>query len=508
MKRILFGLAALSASGVAQAQAQERPNILFICIDDLRTELGAYGSKGVITPNLDRLAAEGRLFHRHYVQAPTSGASRAMMLTGIGATSQEQTNNISFSLGLIGSQEGERPESFVHHLRRDGYYTVRMGKVSHSDNGYIYPNGQKIKELPYSWDEYVSNPTSPWPDNYDTRLHGYEDGFTHSMGVTPKLETESVGDDPRYYSKGESPAFDFKDRPDESYADGELANLATAQLEKLSKSDRESPFFMAVGFYKPHLPFTAPKRYWDMYDGVDISLSPSPELPEGVDKAFLHSSVECFGQYSHPEKGGIGVVLSEEYASDLRRAYYSALTFTDAQVGKVLDKLEQTGLDKNTIVIVWGDHGWHLGDHTIWGKQSLFERALNSTFMVKTPDMKRAGKGTDALVATVDLYPTMCELAGVEVPDGLDGVSFVDLLDSERSSVREYVVSYWANTIGVRDDRYRFALYKRGDESAIMLFDHKRDPYERVNVAEQNPKVVERFMEIVRRENRGFLKGV
>lgn len=486
MKELLLGVAAVAASGVVQAQ--ERPNILFICIDDLRTELGAYGSEDVITPNLDKLASEGRLFTHQFVQAPTSGASRGMLLTGIGARSNADVDNFAYSNRLYGSQEVERPESFIHHLKRNGYYTVGMGKISHADNGHIYKNGGKSLDLPYSWDEFVTDPNSLWPDSFDARLHGSDNGRTRV--------------------KGESPAFEFKDFPDECYADGELANLALAQLDKLAQDPGDEPFFMAVGFYKPHLPFTAPKKYWDMYEGREVSLSPNRELPEGVDPAFVPGSIECFSQYYHPEKGGAGVVLSDEYSRDFRRAYFSALTFTDAQVGKVMAKLSETGLDKNTIVVVWGDHGWHLGDQTIWGKHSVFERALNSAFMVRTPDMKSAGKSSDALIAAVDIYPTLCELTGIEAPDGLDGVSFVDQIASPKADGREYVVSYWGNLMSIRNERYRFSLFNNGEKSAMMLFDHKKDPHETKNIVDQNPKLVSYFMEIIQRENRGFFPSL
>ncbi len=486
MKKILLGVAAVAATSVTQAQ--ERPNILFICIDDLRTELGAYGSKEVITPNLDKLASEGRLFTNQFVQAPTSGASRAMMLTGIGAINKGDVDNFAFSNRLVDSEEVERPETFIHHLKRNGYYTVGMGKVSHSDNGYIYKGKRKLMDLPYSWDEYVNNPDSPWPDTFDARLHGSDNGRTRV--------------------KGESPAFEFKDLADTCYADGELAQLALAQLDKFAQAESDEPFFMAVGFYKPHLPFTAPKKYWDMYENVDISLSPNVDYPEGVDPSFVPNSVECFSQYYHPEKGGAGIILSEEYSKDFRRAYYSALTFTDTQVGKVLEKLEETGLDKNTIVVVWGDHGWHLGDQTIWGKHSVFERALNSAFMVRCPGMKQAGKSSDRLIAAVDIYPTICELTGIEAPDGLDGVSFVDQLNAPKASGREYVVSYWNGLISVRNDRYRFSLFSNDKKSAMMMFDHKKDPFETVNIVEQNPKLVEYFMDIINKENRGFLPNL
>lgn len=489
MKHIIFNtVGAVSAGAIAVScasiteQKHEHPNILFICIDDLRTELGAYGCAEVLTPNLDALAAEGRLFTHQYVQAPTSGASRAFMLTGMGATHRHEVGNFVFTNRLIGSQEGEKPETFVHHLRRNGYHTVGMGKVSHSDNGHIHHEGERLRELPYSWDEFINDPTSPWPDTFDAMLHGYDNGRTRIQGV--------------------SPAYEFLELPDTCYADGRLANLAISQLDSLSKSDK--PFFMAVGFYKPHLPFTAPKKYWNLYEDIDISLAPNVGIPEGVDEVFIPTSGEFFNQYSHREMGGKGITLSEEYSKDLRRAYYSSISYTDAQVGKVLNKLKESGLDKNTIVVVWGDHGWHLGDNTAWGKHSVFERALNSTLIVKTPtDMEQRGESSDQLIAAVDLYPTICELAGVETPEGLDGVSFVEQIHSPATQGRDYVISYWQGMMSIRTDRYRFSIFDNGKRVEKMLFDHQNDPNETRNIASQEAELVEWFTSLAAENSRG-----
>ncbi|MFI3303737.1 MAG: sulfatase [Rikenellaceae bacterium] len=483
-------IAATSIVSIGVATAKERPNILLICIDDLRQDGDNFASAEAITPNLDQFSNEGRMFTHQYVQAPTSGASRAMMLTGTNAKSNKDVNNFTFSNSLVGSVEGENPETFIHHLRRNGYHTIGMGKVSHSDNGFLYPTGSdKVLELPYSWDEFINNPNSPWEDSFDAMLHGYPNG--------------------RIRTNEDNAAFEFLDLPDSCYADSKLADLAVARLKELSKEQKEGqsePVFMAVGFYKPHLPFVAPKRYWDLYEDVEISLSPNPESPEGVESPLLHNSNECFNQYTHPERGGAGVRLSDDYARDMRRAYFSALSFTDAQVGRVLETLRQTGLDKNTIVIIWGDHGWHLGDQTIWGKHSGFEKALNSVLMVKSPTMRRRGESSDTLIATIDLYPTICEYAGVTPPSTIDGFSFVDHIEKGRSkSSREYVLSYWNNLLSLRTDRYRLALFNNGKREAMMLFDHDEDPIESRNIANDNPEIVAELLSTIEKINNGYL---
>ncbi len=337
-----------------------------------------------------------------------------------------------------------------------------------------------------SWDKFVNDPDSPWPKG-DGLLHSYANGAS------------------RYDGTGYHPAFESLDVPDESYPDGVLANLATAELEELAKCDK--PFFMAVGFFKPHLPFSAPKKYWDMYDEEDIDKSPNRDVPQGVSSVFLHNSAEFSNQYTHPEKAGAGKILSEEYARDLRHAYYAAMSYSDAQVGKVMSKLKELGLDENTVVIVWGDHGWHLGDHTIWGKHSMFERALNSTFIISTPDMKSAGESTDALMATVDIYPTICEITGIERPEGIDGTSIMPIVNDPNATTRDEVFSYWNKAVSLRTERYRMALFDDGKRQEVMLFDHTVDPYETFNIAEQNPKIVSKLTKQILKEKSGFLQS-
>ncbi|WP_109831113.1 sulfatase [Reichenbachiella versicolor] len=468
-------LIVLSVFLTNQSFAQKN-NILFISIDDLRTQLGAYGEEQMITPNLDALAKESRLFNRHYVQVPTCGPSRACMLTGKNLTAVSDISHGHLAKQLKGKPETDNPETFIHHLKRNGYYTVGMGKISHQASGH---RGKEL-ELPHSWDKFVFDPNNPWKG---ALLHSYANGV--------------------HRNKEYRPAYEFKEVTDEEYSDGYLASLAVNELDQLAGKDQ--PFFMAVGFFKPHLPFGGPKKYWDMYNHGDIELSPNPEVPQDVDRVFLHPSNEFFGQYTHPEKGGFGVRISDEYAKNVIHANYASVTYTDAQVGKILNKLKELGLDQNTIVIVWGDHGWHLGDQTIWGKHSAFERALNSTFMIKIPGMKKAGVPTDALVASIDVYPTICELAGVEKPQGLDGKSMVSLLKNPKSKGKEAVHSYWRNIISIRSDQYRMAWFYNGEREEVMLFDHKADPNETINIAKQNPKVVEELKEQIRKLNKGFL---
>ncbi len=481
---LLIPSLALSLSAMAQSETKS-PNILFISIDDLRPQIGAYGHEYMVTPNLDELASKARLFNHQYVQVPTSGASRAAMLTGMYLTDAKQAYNEVFGDNLVGTKESENPETFVHHLRRNGYYTVGMGKISHHGNGHVIYKGSESLELPNSWDRWVNDPDWLW--KREDILHAYADG----VGRTDKP----------------LPAFEFKDVADESYPDGRLANLAMAELELMTKRKGDEPFFMAVGFYKPHLPFCAPKKYWDIYEGVDIELSPCKDIPQGVDKGFIYGSQEFRNQYSHPEgcAAGPGVIVPDDYARNLKRAYYSALSYTDTQVGKVITKLKELGLYDNTIIVVWGDHGWNLGDKTIWGKHNLFDCALRSTFMIKTPDMPHAGEPTNSLMATIDIYPTLCDLAGITAPAWLDGVSIKPIIEDPKAQVRDDVYSYWRSQMSIKTDRYRFSLREVNGKRIVMLFDHKNDPNETVNIADKNPKIVEQLTKKIVEQSRGYM---
>lgn len=467
-----FILLVLCFSTCLKAQ-QERPNILFIAIDDLRPQLNAYGLNHMITPNLDALAEEGRLFKNHFVQVPTCGPSRAVMLTGKNLKSKNEIDHHYLGGILAGKSESDVPETYIHHLKRNGYYTVGMGKISHSISG----KRKKSLELPCSWDAFINN-----PDGYQM----YASGEKRNKKVTPPFEMLDVSD--------------------ETYPDGRLAQLAIKELEKRKTADK--PFFMAVGFLRPHLPFSAPKKYWDLYNRATIPLSPNPNAPTDVADEFLHGSSEFFGQYYSPEIGGARKRISDAYAKKVIHANFASVSYVDAQVGKVLDKLKKLKLDKNTIVIVWGDHGWHLGDQTIWGKHSSFENALKSTLIVKTPNMKKPGLESKSLVATVDLYPTICELANVKRPKGLDGESFVSIIKNPKKTTRKAVLSYWRDIVSMRTDTYRLAVFNNGDKQEMMLFDHDKDPNESQNIVKSNPKVVAKLLPALKEMNNGYLPDI
>jgi arylsulfatase A-like enzyme len=474
--------------GACQIKAPDSPNVLFIAVDDLRPELGCYGNDIIKTPSMDRLASEGCVFTQHFVSAPTCGASRYGLLTGLRPSTRAEIGNDAVRTVLSEKSETERPESFVHHLRRNGYYTVGIGKISHYPDGLLYgyeepPSPER--EMPHSWDEMLLD-TGKWGTGWNA-FFAYADGSN------------------RQSRRKEVKPYESAAVSDSGYPDGLTANLAVSKLRELEGSSR--PFFLGVGFFKPHLPFTAPQKYWDMYDRSDIPVSLSDFLPHNVHRESLHLSGE-FNQYKlGEEKASLDAPVSEDYARKLRHAYFACVSYVDAQIGKVLGELQRLGLRDNTIVMIWGDHGWHLGDHLVWGKHTLFERALRSVLIVSLPGDASQGIACNRVISTLDIYPTLMELCGLDIPYKTEGRSFKRLLQGQaekESDWEDLAFSYYKRGISLRTDRYRLTRYFREEEPALELYDHHADPFEHVNIAPDHPQVVERLLRIWKRGDTGL----
>ncbi|MCH2101835.1 MAG: sulfatase [Planctomycetes bacterium] len=484
MMRTFLLYLALSACQIEPAVlVPKRPNVLLICVDDLRPELGCYGVESVISPNIDRLAEGGRRFARHYVQAPTCGASRYGMLSGERPTDGAQLGNGYMMNHTSKQPEAERPESFIHHFRRHGYHTVGIGKISHQADGLARRDPDEL-ELPHSWDEMLVD-YGKWGKG-DNSFFGFSDGSNRNM------------------RKFEVPPFEVGPVGDQGYPDGIHADLALEKLEELGRGDH--PFLLAVGFYKPHLPFTAPKKYWDLYERESVPIAKNPDGPTDAARLFLHSSAEFFSRYRWgKEFGGAGKRISDDYAREIRHAYYACVSYIDAQIGRILDRLDALELSSNTIVVLWGDHGWHLGEHAIWGKHSLFERSLHSPLIFRVPGMNHPGAATNSLVGSIDVYPTLCELAGLPIPDSVDGISMVPLLDKPEAASRRPVYSYQRNSMSMRTDRWRLLLRKQGDQWRAALFDHDADPDETCDLAARHPEWVADLRELWNEGARGVV---
>jgi iduronate 2-sulfatase len=444
----------------------EKPNILLICVDDLRPELKALGAEYIHSPAMDSLVKSGRAFTRHYVQAPTCGASRFSLLTGRYATTSKQQSNDAFFC-----PEARKPDlspTFPAHFRNNGYQTIAIGKISHYPGGLGGENWndpEKI-EIPGAWDTNLM-PTDPWK-HPQGGMHGY-------AGGVPRGKYRPV----REHNEGD----------DLTYTDGWINREALKQMEGLAAS--EKPFLLAVGIMKPHLPFACPKSYLDLYKDTKLRATPHPQKPEGL--STWHPSGEFFG-YHHEVKNPRD---DAEYANQMRLSYAACVSYADAQVAQILAHLDKLKLTENTIVVLWGDHGYHLGEHGIWGKHALFEESLHAPLIIRKPGLPQPGTPTQAVVETVDIYPTLCELAGLPAPSGLSGQSLASHLADPKTDGDE-AFGYWQGRHTIRTSQYRLIRHpdKKGTH-AFELYDHKSDDGETKNIAATHPEVVKSLSALI-----------
>jgi len=438
----------------------KKPNVLFIAVDDLRPQLGCFGHEQMISPNLDRLAADGVIFSRCYCQVPVCGASRASLLTGVRPTRER-------FVGYNTWAEKDLPGalSLPQHFRNNGYHTISNSKIFHHHN-----------DLVDSWSE------APWYPRGDGNWRNYLTEQNKAIAGR---------------NKGAGPAYECADVEDSAYFDGMTANKVISDLRRLKETDK--PFFLTAGFLKPHLPFNAPKKYWDLYKSDEIDMADNPFAPKDAPAAALHNWGELRSYHGIPPKGR----LSDEAARTLVHGYYACVSYTDAQVGRVLDELARLGLADDTIVILWGDHGWNLREHGLWCKHCNFDTSLRAPLMIRAPGIK-GGLESRALTEFVDIYPSLCELCGLELPGHLDGLSFVPLLTKPDLPWKNTVFSRYFNGDSIRTDRYLCSEWKRnGNVYARMLYDHKVDPGENVNIADR-PEAAALVKELKTRMGKGW----
>jgi arylsulfatase A-like enzyme len=474
---LMLTLSLASSSFVEEARAadQNRYNVLFIAIDDLRPELGCYGVDYGQSRHLDEFARSAVVFDRHYVQVATCGASRYALLTGRSpATSGVTRSNAALYSGKSALSQQPLPgaQSMPELFRRSGYRTVCVGKISHTADGRVFAyngKGDGRDEVPHAWDA-LPTPFGPWK-------RGWGIFFAYSGGRS------------REDGGGHKDLMDFKAEKDEDLPDGLLAQEAISQLRTFKEKDQR--FFLGLGLFKPHLPFVAPKHDWDAIaeEDVDGSLSPKIVSP------YWHSSGE-FYKYNTPYKKTRP--LSVEARRTARRAYLACVRYADRQVGKVLSELDKLGLAENTIVVVWGDHGWHLGEQQIWAKHSPFERANRSVLMVRAPGVSKPGVKTSALAETVDLYPTLteiCQPSFQQTRFELDGVSLKPVLTGQKASVRDAAISYWGDAISIRSKSHRLIVKVR-DKQILRteLYDLSSNPDSVTNIAATEPLVMKEIL--------------
>ena len=505
------------------ASQAARPNILFIAIDDLRPELGCYGSAIAKSPHLDKLASEGLLFRRAYCQQAICSPSRASLMTGARPDTIRVVENTAYFREL-NPNIVTLPQHFIRH----GYEAVYCGKIYHA----------RMTDNNHSWSRKPAWNRCPF--KYPKLPGSYALAANQKLWAANKEKMLA-----RYGQKGaggliHGPAYESADVEDHAYQDGFNTQLAIATLKDHLAKKSDKPLFLALGLTKPHLDFIAPKKYWDLYNPSEIKLATQTTAPRDAAATGLHASFELRTRHGIPKAGPIG----DDLARTLLHGYYACVSYADAQVGHMIKALEEAGIRDNTIIIVWGDHGWHLGDMGIWGKATNYEIATRVPLMIWTPTMEVRGKSSEGLVELVDMYPTLCELAGLPLPNHLEGHSFAPLLKDPSRSWKKAVFSQFPNPAlrewaanplspgmrqtffgplieevegrikkqqgatwnrdlfenhlmgyTMRTDRYRLVLWRdhrdgNAEPVFVELFDHESDPHETRNVAKRYPKVV------------------
>lgn len=505
--------------------AVEKPHILFIAIDDLRPELGCYGSPIAKSPVLDALAADGVRFDRAYCQQAICSPSRASLMTGARPDDIGVIENTAYFREL-NPDIVTLPQHFIAH----GYETAFTGKIYHSK---AMTDEEKSWSRKPAWNKLAVKRVPPVAGPY-RKPENQEIWRKNRDAMWAKYGKEGSG------GLVHGPAFEDADVPDHLYDDGLQTELAIATLRDHLEKKPNQPLFLGLGFKKPHLNFMAPKKYWDLYDRNEIKLATQTDGPENGAATGLHASFELRTRHGIPKAGPIG----DDLARTLLHGYYACVSYVDAQIGKMLAAVDEAGIRDNTIIVVWGDHGWHLGEMGIWGKATNYEIAARVPLIVWTPKGKARGVGTDALVELVDLYPTLCDLSGLPEPDHLAGKSFASLLDQPDQPWKKMAVSQYPNPAlrewaanplspgmrqtffgplieeveakiiaqqgaawdrdlfenhlmgySARTERWRLVVWRDYRDSSAApvfteLFDHDNDPNETKNVAGAHPEIV------------------
>ncbi len=483
---VLLFVLALTASGCRRPPADppRRPNVLFISIDDLRPTFGAYGNPGLKTPHMDRLAASGATFLHAYAQQAVCNPSRASLMTGLRPDSL-RVWDLWTDFRETTPDVVTLPQYFMQH----GYHAAVVGKIYHN----VFPDT-------LSWSEpkmYI--PGFPFdPDAV------YRHPENIAIQEARKAEIIAAGQQDRYidpfgrwYLKAR--ATEVVDLPDSVYYDGAQTDWALEKLAELAALDQ--PFFFAVGYYRPHLPFNAPKKYWDLYDRAAIPMADNPFVPADAPKMAINNMRELrgyadFRHAPHPFEGR----LSEDEVRLLKHGYYASVSYVDAQIGRLLDRLDELGLADDTIVVLWGDHGWKLGEHNSWAKMTNYLIDTHSPLLIRAPGRIPERLKLSQMVEFVDVYPTLAELAGLPVPAHLQGRSAVPLIERPDRPWKTAAFSQflregiWAAPDGIpymgysmRTDRYNYVAWMDWDAQAYVayeLYDHQADPGENVNLAD------------------------
>jgi iduronate 2-sulfatase len=478
----------------------ERPNVLFVIVDDLRPELGCYGNHEIKTPHFDKFAKESVVFTRAYCQAAACAPSRASVMLGMRPDSTRV-----WSLGEKFREINPDAVTMPQYFHKFGYYTVSMGKIFHNH----MPD-------PVSFDEPDLR-----PEKYNTPelIDRDPESFYHDEELKKelaKVRENRIRKNPNAYAGGWAygRSWEAYDGPDNAFYDGAQTNLALDVMKRLK--GKKQPFYLALGYYRPHLPFVAPKKYWDLYDRDSLSMASNPYLPRNSPIMAINSMYELRACYDleyvkHPSE----FQLAEETARLLKHGYYASVSFVDACFGKLMNGLRELGLDKNTLIVVWGDHGWKLGEHSSWCKQTNYNIDTRVPLFIRAPGVHQEGKKCHQLVELVDIFPTLCDLAGIKIPDYMEGTSLKPMLKNPKLELKSAVFNqYHLRPRNTPDEksymgysmvtpRYHYVEWRywnndektAGELAAVELYDNQADLYENNNIAvlPENEKIIEKL---------------
>ncbi len=480
-RRLLNSLAC-SILCVTPLSAQDRPNVLMIVVDDLKPTLGCYGDQTAQTPHLDALAARGIRFTRAYANQAVCGPSRCSTFTGL-RPDRTKVHDLKTDFLEVSPWVKSLPELF----KDDAYFTAGTGKLFHGGKS------DSIMES-RAFDKIVHEGHLPYHPDHPKPVLGYQSPKAQqARAELPANQQDKWGKLKQALKQsGAGVSTEALDLPDDAYPDGAIAKQGIEFMNQAKQSGK--PFFISLGFKRPHLPFTAPKKYWDLYERDQLPVASLQDLPEGAPKFAGQSWGELRNYADIPAKGD----LSPEKAKEIVHGYYASTSYVDAQIGKVLTELKKRGLEKNTIVVLWSDHGWHLGDHGLWCKHSNYEQATRSVLMFAGPDIA-TNQESSALTELIDVFATTCELAKVEAPKNLDSKSLVKTLKDPSSQHRVYAQSQyprWNGTMGYafRSDTHRYVAWVKNPDPknapsslpelvAEELYHLESDPAETTNLA-------------------------
>lgn len=478
----------------------QQKNVVFIIVDDLKPLLGSFGQSQIHSPNIDALASKSAVFTNTHAQQAICGPSRISLLTGM-RPDYTKVYDLKTYMRDVNPTILTIPE----HFKNNQYQTIGMGKVFHMAK----------HDDPQSWTlPFIDERDLSYPDEYGAPVMKHYQLPEMKEQVSTFNEEDVDFDRDDLIKMNIHPSTECLDIPDHAYADGAMA-LRSIELLDSFKTEA-NPFFMTIGFHRPHLPFVAPKKYWDLYDRSTIEVAAFQQMAENSPSYAYHKSGELHNYSDIPENLDVNHPLDEDKQRELIHGYYASVSYVDAQIGLVLDHLRTSGMAQNTVVVLVGDHGWHLGDHGLWNKHTNFEQATRTPLIVFSPEIS-APATINAPTEMVDIFPTLCDYAGIQIPEHLSGQSLRPLISGEVTTLNSVAMSQYPrnNLMGysARSERYRYTewhkqggimegIYNGKDIKDKELYDYQKDPLETKNLIDDPA-----YKEVVK-EMRGYLKSV